>query len=366
MSAKTCTRCGGTYGVTSLTCTFVACVIEDLTARAEKAERERDQALSRAESALACRESPTASVLLRRGGEWLGAAREWLQCHTLNGSEVDWGSADEIRPTFTVAMVEDLAATVAAAAMRPQPTEQRVEVCLRARWKAEAERDEAIEEMLRVRAERDAALERVKQIEAWSEADEAEVSREASFVYGQLALTSEYAEASQDQLLKLRERCEEAARSHKQSTFTRLIRAIRERERERDEALARAKELDEDRRGGWPTSEEGEVHTRLTSLVDKLLGSQPTMPVMSLISTLEQIFVDGNSKNEPTKDTEFWLWRMLRASNKALGRTGTRLGRERKARRAAQGLLRRWLDARAGSNEEAEVKHEARKLLGLE
>lgn len=88
-------------------------------------------------------ESPTASELLRRGGEWLGAARNWLRRHMQTGplgegslpSESDWRNVDEIRPTFTVAMVEDLASEVAAAAMRPQPTEQRVEACMRARWK---------------------------------------------------------------------------------------------------------------------------------------------------------------------------------------------------------------------------------------
>lgn len=85
------------------------------------------------------REAPTGPELLRKGGEWLGAARNWLKWHTRNGDQVTWGSHDVIEPPFTVAKIEDLAAEVAAAAMRPQPTEKHVDNCLRARWVAEAE-----------------------------------------------------------------------------------------------------------------------------------------------------------------------------------------------------------------------------------
>lgn len=82
-------------------------------------------------------ETPDASELLRRGGEWLGAARSWILWHRHNGDSVTWGSADVLRPPFTTADVEDLAAHVAAAAMRKQPGEQRLLDCLQARWKAE-------------------------------------------------------------------------------------------------------------------------------------------------------------------------------------------------------------------------------------
>lgn len=58
--------------------------------------------------------------LMRTGGKWLAAAREWLQWHTINGDSVTWGSSDEIRPTFTVKMVEELAAHVAAAAINSE------------------------------------------------------------------------------------------------------------------------------------------------------------------------------------------------------------------------------------------------------
>lgn len=77
------------------------------------------------------------SELKRQGGEWLGAARSWLQWHRRNGDSVAWGSTDVLEPPFTVADVEDLASEVASAAMRPQPTEERIERCLKARWIAE-------------------------------------------------------------------------------------------------------------------------------------------------------------------------------------------------------------------------------------
>ncbi len=53
--------------------------------------------------------------LLRRGGPWLGAAREWLQWNKRNGSDVTWGSTDEIKPPMTARDVDSLAAHVAAA-----------------------------------------------------------------------------------------------------------------------------------------------------------------------------------------------------------------------------------------------------------
>jgi hypothetical protein len=79
--------------------------------------------------------------LLQRGGEWLGAARNWLKWHTLNGERVTWGSGDLVEPQLSVRQIEDLAAEVAAAAMRPQPTEESLSRALKARWTAEAELD---------------------------------------------------------------------------------------------------------------------------------------------------------------------------------------------------------------------------------
>ena len=58
--------------------------------------------------------------LMQTGGKWLGAAREWLQWHRLNGDSVTWGSSDVLRPPFTVRDVEELAAHVAAAAINEE------------------------------------------------------------------------------------------------------------------------------------------------------------------------------------------------------------------------------------------------------
>ncbi len=56
--------------------------------------------------------------LSRKGGEWLGAARRWMQSRFANGSDVTWGSNDLLRGDVTVHDIEDLAATVAAATLR--------------------------------------------------------------------------------------------------------------------------------------------------------------------------------------------------------------------------------------------------------
>lgn len=63
------------------------------------------------------RETPIAAELERKGGKWLGKARSWLQWHKLNGSEVTWGSNDELRTPFTVSEIERLASEVAEAAI---------------------------------------------------------------------------------------------------------------------------------------------------------------------------------------------------------------------------------------------------------
>jgi hypothetical protein len=59
--------------------------------------------------------------LKRKGGEWLAAARIWMQWNCLNGSRVTWGSHETLQTKFgciTVQQIEDLAATVAAAAIQ--------------------------------------------------------------------------------------------------------------------------------------------------------------------------------------------------------------------------------------------------------
>lgn len=69
------------------------------------------------EAACSARERVWAHDLKRQGGKWLGEARNWMQWNKHNGETVTWGSNQELRPTMTVAEVEDLAAHVAAGVM---------------------------------------------------------------------------------------------------------------------------------------------------------------------------------------------------------------------------------------------------------
>ena len=59
----------------------------------------------------------SAFELLKEGGEWLGAARNWIKWHCINGSHVTWGSREELLPHLTVADVEEIASEVAASAL---------------------------------------------------------------------------------------------------------------------------------------------------------------------------------------------------------------------------------------------------------
>lgn len=81
----------------------------------------------------------TPRELLNRGGEWLGAARSWIQCRARNGSEVTWGSNETLQMQVTVADIEHLAACVASLAMAPQPSDVTLGETMRAKWAAEIE-----------------------------------------------------------------------------------------------------------------------------------------------------------------------------------------------------------------------------------
>ncbi len=57
-------------------------------------------------------------VLARKGGEWLGAARRWMQSRFNNGSDVAWGSENVLHGgSLRVRDVEELASMVAAATL---------------------------------------------------------------------------------------------------------------------------------------------------------------------------------------------------------------------------------------------------------
>ena len=50
---------------------------------------------------------------LQMGGDWLGAAHEWMQWNLRNGSTVHWGSHEEV--CLSVHDIEQFALTVAVA-----------------------------------------------------------------------------------------------------------------------------------------------------------------------------------------------------------------------------------------------------------
>lgn len=56
------------------------------------------------------------SEYTKNGGEWLAAARSWVQSHCQNGERVTWGSSDVLEPALTIRQIEELAACVADAA----------------------------------------------------------------------------------------------------------------------------------------------------------------------------------------------------------------------------------------------------------
>ena len=57
------------------------------------------------------------SEYTKGGGPWLGAARSWVQWNCKNGSDVTWGSNEELVPPLTIRQVEELAARVTDAAI---------------------------------------------------------------------------------------------------------------------------------------------------------------------------------------------------------------------------------------------------------
>ena len=52
---------------------------------------------------------------VKGGGEWLGAARTWLQIHVRNGDSINWNSTEQVSIPFCD--FEDFARVVAIAAI---------------------------------------------------------------------------------------------------------------------------------------------------------------------------------------------------------------------------------------------------------
>jgi hypothetical protein len=128
-----------------------------LVAEVATALAEGDEARSKLAELTAPLAPLLGSDLLREGGPWLGAARSWLRRHKCNGSSVTWGSDEELRPPFTVREIEELAADVAAAAMVGHRTTAEFKQSTLARWKADAERDEARRQMAEQKERAEAA-----------------------------------------------------------------------------------------------------------------------------------------------------------------------------------------------------------------
>lgn len=64
----------------------------------------------------------TTESMLRRGGEWLGGARSWMQHRAINGDSAIWGSDEALRfpGDITVKELERFAANVAAMAINEE------------------------------------------------------------------------------------------------------------------------------------------------------------------------------------------------------------------------------------------------------
>lgn len=59
-------------------------------------------------------------LLAKRGGDWLGAVRSYVQRKFRNGNDVTWGSLDVLEPHVTIRQMEEAASEAAAAAFNEQ------------------------------------------------------------------------------------------------------------------------------------------------------------------------------------------------------------------------------------------------------
>ncbi len=70
----------------------------------------------------------TKTEFKNKGGDWLGAARKWIQGNCINGSTVTWGSKEKLQKEFTVLDIEDLALEVAYA-MHKEAEKKKYNMC---------------------------------------------------------------------------------------------------------------------------------------------------------------------------------------------------------------------------------------------
>lgn len=61
---------------------------------------------------------PHYSALWQEGGPWLAEVREWIKERAINGSDVAWGTQEQLRfPSLSVKDLEELAARIATATL---------------------------------------------------------------------------------------------------------------------------------------------------------------------------------------------------------------------------------------------------------
>jgi hypothetical protein len=90
------------------------------------------------------------SEYTKNGGEWLGAARNWVKWNCRNGEHVTWGSNDVLEPALTIRQVEEMAARVAdAAASEMDDLKKQLENCRQKRLRSEIELTHRIEALER-------------------------------------------------------------------------------------------------------------------------------------------------------------------------------------------------------------------------
>jgi len=56
----------------------------------------------------------TGFEVMQKGGEWLGATRDYLKCHAVRGDQIEWGSTDMVIG-LCVRDVEEMVADAVAA-----------------------------------------------------------------------------------------------------------------------------------------------------------------------------------------------------------------------------------------------------------
>lgn len=95
-------------------------LVKLLTAHKETIDKTEIFQLARIDDQISLLQSNVrAETMRQQGGAHYGAVRNWIQCKAVNGESVTWGSQEslQLRYPLTVKLLEDLACTIAAAAI---------------------------------------------------------------------------------------------------------------------------------------------------------------------------------------------------------------------------------------------------------